>query len=122
MSPSFNVTFWSAHMLAEKIKPARGVDLAQVLPVTVVLLLLGVATLALCAAYRRGRTPALQRAVLWAERESGLPGWAAIPAMVSSISLLTAGFGFYWDVAVHIDRGRDSSPFGTPAHWPIVLG
>jgi hypothetical protein len=109
-------------MLAETVKPARGVDLAQVLPVTVVLLLLGVATLVLCAAYRRGRTPALQRAVLWAERESGLPGWAAIPAMVSSISLLTAGFGFYWDVAVHIDRGRDSSPFGTPAHWPILLG
>ncbi|MDP9182884.1 MAG: hypothetical protein M3P04_08950, partial [Actinomycetota bacterium] len=37
-------------------------------------------------------------------------------------SLLTAGFGFYWDVAVHIDNGRDSNPFGTPAHWPIVIG
>ena len=109
-------------MLAETLKPARGVDLAQVLPVTGVLLALAVGVLALCWAYRKGRTPALERAVGWCERESGLPGWAAIPAMVSSLSLLTAGFGFYWDVAVHIDRGRDSSPFGTPAHWPIVIG
>jgi hypothetical protein len=109
-------------MRAETYKPARGVDLAQVLPVTAVLLALAVAVLVLCWLYRKGRTPALERAVAWSERESGLPGWAAIPAMVSSLSLLTAGFGFYWDVAVHIDRGRDSSPFGTPAHWPIVIG
>ncbi len=109
-------------MLAEQIKPARGVDLAQVLPVTAVLAVLGIALLVVCALYRKGRTPALDRFVAWSERESGLPGWAAIPAMISSLSLLTAGFGFYWDVAVHIDRGRDSSPFGTPAHWPILVG
>jgi hypothetical protein len=109
-------------VLAEQIKPARGVDLAQVLPVTAVLGVAAIGVLALCVAYRRGRTPALERATAWAERESGLPAWAAIPAMVSSISLLTAGFGFYWDVAVHIDKGRDSSPFGTAAHWPILLG
>ncbi len=109
-------------MRVEQIKPARGVDLAQVLPVTAVLAALGVAVLVTCWLYRRGRTPVLERGVAWVERRSGLPGWAAIPAAVSSASLLTAGFGFYWDVAVHIDRGRDSSPFGTPAHWPIVLG
>jgi len=104
------------------IKPARGVDLAQVLPVTAVLAVLGAALIVTCVLYRRGRLPALERAAGWAERESGLPAWAAVPALVSSLSLLTAGFGFYWDVAVHIDKGRDSSPFGTAAHWPIVLG
>jgi hypothetical protein len=103
-------------------KPARGVDLAQVLPVTAVLLTLGAAVLVGCVLYRRGRLPVVDRVADWAARESGLPAWAAIPALVSSLSLLTAGFGFYWDVAVHIDNGRDSSPFGTPAHWPIVLG
>ncbi|MFN2536788.1 MAG: hypothetical protein ABR549_01370 [Mycobacteriales bacterium] len=108
--------------MAETLKPARGVDLAQVLPVTAVLAALGATVLVTCWLYRRGRTPALERGVAWAEQQSGLPGWAAIPALVSSVSLLTAGFGFYWDVAVHIDRGRDSSPFGTPAHWPIVIG
>ena len=116
-----NVTFAKGTVMAD-IKPARGVDLAQVLPVTGALLLAAAGVLALCVAYRRGRTPWLDRAVLWAERESGMPAWSAIPAMVSSLSLLTAGFGFYWDVAVHIDNGRDSSPFGTAAHWPILLG
>ena len=108
--------------MAEPIKPARGVDLAQVLPVTAVLLGLAVLVIVVCVAYRRGRVPLLDRFAAWSERESGLPAWAAIPALVSSLSLLTAGFGFYWDVAVHIDNGRDSSPFGTAAHWPIVLG
>src|SRR6476469_3379862 len=108
--------------MASDVKPARGVDLAQVLPVTAVLALLGLALLATCVAYRRGKTPALERAAAWAERESGLPAWAAIPGLVCSLSLLTAGFGFYWDFAVHIDNGRDSSPFGTAAHWPILLG
>jgi hypothetical protein len=108
--------------VAAAVKPARGVDLAQVLPVTVVLLALGAALLVACVLYRRGRLPAVERVAAWAEREAGLPAWAALPALVSSLSLLTAGFGFYWDVAVHIDNGRDSSPFGTPAHWPIVIG
>ncbi len=108
--------------MATSVKPARGVDLAQVLPVTAVLVVLSVVILALCVQYRRGRLPLLERAAAWSERESGLPAWASIPAIVSSLSLLTAGFGFYWDVAVHIDNGRDSSPFGTPAHWPILLG
>jgi hypothetical protein len=124
MSTSFNVTIFREHimLLAEQIKPARGVDLAQVLPVTVVLFALAVGVLVLSVLYRQGRTPLLERGVAWSERESGLPAWAALPAIVSSLSLLTAGFGFYWDVAVHIDRGRDSSPFGTPAHWPILIG
>jgi hypothetical protein len=108
--------------MAQPIKPARGVDLVQVLPVTLALVVAAVAILALCVQYRRGKLPALERAAAWSERESGLPAWASIPAIVSSLSLLTAGFGFYWDVAVHIDNGRDSSPFGTAAHWPILIG
>ncbi len=108
--------------LAEAVRPARGVNLAEVLPVTAVLLTLAAAVLVLCVLYRKNRLPAFDRAVAWSERESGLPAWAGIPVLVSSISLLTAGFGFYWDVAVHIDNGRDASPFGTAAHWPIVLG
>lgn len=108
--------------MAEPIKPARGVDLAQVLPVTGVLAALGAAVLVACVLYRRGRLPAVERAVARIEERTGQPAWATIPGAVSGLSLLTAGFGFYWDVAVHIDNGRDNSPFGTPAHWPIVLG
>jgi hypothetical protein len=108
--------------MAAPIKPARGVDLAQVLPVTGVLAALGAALLTACVMYRRGRLPAVERAVAAVEARTGMPAWTAIPTAVSGLSLLTAGFGFYWDVAVHIDNGRDQNPFGTPAHWPIVIG
>ena len=108
--------------MAEPVKPARGVDLAQVLPVTGVLLVLGAALVTLCVLYRRGRLPLLERGVAWLEASTGLPAWCTVPTAVSGLSLITAGFGFYWDVAVHIDNGRDQNPFGTPAHWPIVLG
>src|SRR5690349_2626984 len=107
---------------AEQIKPARGVDLAQVLPVTGLFAVLGAALLAVCVLYRRGKLPRVERGVAWVEAFTGAPGWSVIPAAVSGVSLITAGFGFYWDVAVHIDNGRDQNPFGTPAHWPIVLG
>jgi hypothetical protein len=108
--------------MAEPIKPARGVDLAQVLPVTAVLAALGAAVLVACVLYRQGRLPAVERGLARLEARTGLPSWSTVPGTVSGISLMTAGFGFYWDVAVHIDNGRDNSPFGTPAHWPIVLG
>ena len=108
--------------MAAEIKPARGVDLAQVLPVTGVLAALGAALIGLCVLYRRGRLPAVERAMAALEERTGAPAWSVVPSAVSALSLLTAGFGFYWDVAVHIDNGRDQNPFGTPAHWPIVLG
>lgn len=109
-------------MLAETVKPARGVDLAQVLPVTAVLAVLGAALIGACVLYRRGRLPALERLVARLETATGTPAWALVPTAVGGLSLVTAGFGFYWDVAVHIDNGRDQNPFGTPAHWPIVIG
>ncbi len=108
--------------MAEPIKPARGVDLAQVLPVTGVLAALGAALITACVLYRRGRLPFVDRAVALIEARTGMPAWTVVPSSVGGLSLMTAGFGFYWDVAVHIDQGRDSSPFGTAAHWPIVIG
>jgi len=117
-----NVTFIKGDLMAETVKPARGVDLAQVLPVTAVLAALGAALITACVLYRKGRLPAVERGVAWLEARTGMPAWAVVPSYVGAASLLTAGFGFYWDVAVHIDNGRDSSPFGTPAHWPIVIG
>ena len=35
---------------------------------------------------------------------------------------LVAGFGFYWDVAEHIDNGRDPGPLANPAHYFILAG
>jgi hypothetical protein len=49
-------------------------------------------------------------------------GWASLPLAIGGVSLIVAVFGFYWDVATHIDHGRDDGVFGNAAHWPILVG
>ena len=75
-----------------------------------------------CFAHRAGRITWLGSVADFAARVAGLPRWAALPSAVTGGSLLIAAFGFYWDVAQHIDHGRDPGPFGTAAHYPILLG
>jgi hypothetical protein len=58
----------------------------------------------------------------FALRISGQPGWSSMPCGLAIISLITALFGLYWDVSLHVDVGRDQGPFGTPAHYFILAG
>ena len=62
-----------------------------------------------------------QRAVTALERAQGLPGWAAVPLTIGSASLLTAVVGLFWDVAYHVDHGRDVNLLTGP-HVLILLG
>ena len=55
------------------------------------------------------------------ERLTGLPGCAGRVMVTGGISLVIALTGFLWDVAWHIDMGRDKQLF-TPAHTMIVMG
>lgn len=49
------------------------------------------------------------------ERLSGLPAWVAAPlALVLGGALPLAALGFFWDVAWHIDVGRDEFLFSPP--------
>jgi hypothetical protein len=58
----------------------------------------------------------------FSERVSGQPAWASLPCGLAIISLLTAVFGLYWDVSLHIDRGRDPGVFSNPSHFFILAG
>ena len=109
-------------LTAAGFAPARGFPPNQVIPATIVAVLLTVGVVYGAVRYRQGRFAALDRVGAAVERHSGLPAWAALPSLVTSLSLLTAVFGFYWDVAWHIDKGRDDGPFSTPAHYPIIIG
>lgn len=73
-------------------------------------------------AHRSGRTRLLTRLAGFSERVSGLPSWCALPAAITTGALLTAVLGFYWDVATHIDDGRDPGPFANPSHFLIIFG
>jgi hypothetical protein len=55
------------------------------------------------------------------ERATGFPGWAMAGALTGLMFLGIAVMGFYWDVAWHIDLGRDKDLF-TPAHVMILTG
>jgi hypothetical protein len=58
----------------------------------------------------------------FSERVSGQPAWASLPCGLAIISLITAVFGLYWDVSLHIDSGRDAGVFSNPSHYFILGG
>jgi hypothetical protein len=102
--------------------PARGFPPGQVIPASIVAILLTVGVVLGAVRYRQGRFAALERLANRSEQATGLPKWAALPIGMTTLSLLIAVFGFYWDVAWHIDKGRDDGPLSTPAHYPIIIG
>lgn len=102
--------------------PARGAALHQIVVATVVAAVLALGLAWIASATHAGRVPVVRRAAAFAQRVTGLPAWAALPSGIGSVSLIVAAFGFYWDVAWHIDRGRDPGPFSNPAHWFIIFG
>ena len=55
------------------------------------------------------------------ERVSGMPARFVVPMLTAGIALQVAVLGMYWDVAYHIDHGRDQAIFTLP-HTLIVLG
>jgi len=54
-------------------------------------------------------------------RYTGVPGWAMAGALTGLMAAGIAMVGLYWDVAWHIDYGRDKALF-TPSHTLILLG
>jgi hypothetical protein len=55
------------------------------------------------------------------ERVTGLPAWCGGGLLMGFWALAVAVLGFYWDVAWHIELGRDEFIL-TPAHMAILLG
>ncbi len=52
----------------------------------------------------------------------GLPRWVGLPMYLLLVSLLTAAFGVWWDVPIHMQNGRDEGPLANPSHYAIFLG
>ena len=72
--------------------------------------------------HRNGLIPTLTWFEGFSERVSGQPAWASLPCGLAIISLISAVFGLYWDVSMHIDDGRDTSVWGNPGHFFILGG
>jgi hypothetical protein len=116
MSPSL-----AASVLA-KAPPAGGAALGEIALATFAAALLTAALLYVGFGYRAGRIAPLRRLAAWTERRTGYPAWVAIPSAIATTSLITAVFGMYWDISLHIDVGRDPGPLANPAHYFILAG
>jgi hypothetical protein len=105
-----------------KAAPAGGAALGEVIGATGGALVATAVLIGLAAGHRSGRSNLLRRAAAWAERRTGMPGWAALPSLIVAVALITALFGMYWDISLHIDDGRDPGPLANPAHYFILIG
>jgi hypothetical protein len=103
-------------------KPAGGAAIDQVVIATAMASVASGALLWLVLGHRFGRRPHLARLASFAEGRMGLPGWAALPLGIAMVSLIVALLGMYWDIALHIDVGRDEGPLANPAHYLILGG
>src|SRR5881394_1962202 len=109
-------------LAATSAPPAGGAAIGQVIIATA---FAGLATTLLVwvvSRHRQGRTELLQRLSDLSARIGGIPGWGALPLGISSVSLLAAFLGVYWDISIHIDQGRDPGPLANPAHYFILAG
>ncbi|MBV9212684.1 MAG: hypothetical protein JOZ25_03450 [Actinobacteria bacterium] len=111
-----------AGALAAGQPPAAGAGIGQVIGATAGATIATLVLLWVINAHRSGRIQWLGRLAGVAERLTGLPSWASIPATVLGASLLVAVFGMYWDISLHLDNGRDPGPLANPAHYFILVG
>ncbi len=109
-------------LLAQASPPAGGAAIGQVVLATTAAMIVTGGLFALGYGHRTGRTNLLDRIGGYAERVSGMPPWAALPAALITGSLLLALFGMLWDISLHIDNGRDEGPLANPAHYAILGG
>jgi len=111
-----------AQAAAQGSEPAAGAATGEVLLASGAAMALTITLLWLGIGHRSGRVSLLGRAAKLSSRLTGLPGWAELPAGVATISLVTAVFGMYWDISLHIGQGRDAGPLANPAHYFILAG
>lgn len=114
--------FSSVLAAAGDAAPAGGAATGEIAFATISASIVTFLLLQLGLGHRKGTVPYLQRLADYSERVSGQPGWSALPSGVAAASLLTAVFGMYWDISLHIDQGRDEGPLANPAHYFILFG
>jgi hypothetical protein len=103
-------------------EPAGGAPVQDLVPAAIVAAVMTTAVLLVGFGHRTGRVTILSRVAALTEHVVPVPGWAALPVLLTLASLGVAAFGFFWDVATHIDNGRDAGPFANAAHYPILAG
>ncbi len=108
--------------LLAKAPPSGGAATGETIIATAGALVITGTMFAIVIGHRSGRIKFVQRLAEFAERSSGIPGWASLPIAFVTGALLIAVFGMYWDISIHLDKGRDPGPLANAAHYFILAG
>src|SRR3981081_424395 len=106
------LTGLTASPAVAKTGSAGGAPIGDLLWASAVATVLSGLVLWVAIAHRAGRITWLTRLGGSIGQVLALPPWCALPVLVTGVSLVIADWGFYWDVAKHLDTGRDAAPFG----------
>ncbi len=71
---------------------------------------------------RQGHATLVGRLADRVSKLDGLPRWCGLPIYLCIVSLLSAAFGVWWDVPIHMQNGRDEGPLANPSHYFIFIG
>lgn len=98
------------------------IPLAEVLQAVVggTVLVGGLGILLLAVSFGKARW--VRRSAAALERRTGLPGWCALPLAIMVPALLLGLLGMMWDVAWHVEKGRDNGLISQPSHVMSLLG
>lgn len=99
-----------------------GAALGEVIGMSVVGLVVGIILIWIGYLHRARKITWLHDLGERAGRRFKRPAWVALPIMLFITTIISALFGFIWDVSLHIGNGRDSGPLANPAHYFILFG
>jgi hypothetical protein len=99
-----------------------GAALGEVIGLSVVALIVGVVLIWIGYLHRMRKITWLHNLGEWAGNKFHRPAWVALPIALFITTIITALFGFIWDVSLHIGKGRDPGPLANPAHYFILFG
>src|SRR3954454_4880641 len=116
------MTLYAFTTLMAKAAPAGGAAIGETIAATAGALVITATMFTIVSGHRSGRFQFVQRLSDFAERSSGIPGWSSLPIAFVTGALLIAVFGMYWDISIHLDKGRDPGPLANAAHYFILLG
>lgn len=101
--------------------PAAGAEIKQIVIGTIAISIWMTFMLILGMRHRSGSTTLLDSVDAATQKRFGIPGWALLPYAVATLALAIGGVGFVWDVALHLDSGRDAGPFANPSHYMLIV-
>jgi hypothetical protein len=99
-----------------------GAAIGEIIGMSVVGLIVGVILIWIGYLHRARKITWLNSLGEWSERKFKRPAWVALPIALFITTIISALFGFIWDVSLHIGKGRDPGPLANPAHYFILFG